>query len=257
MTLWHETAGEGPPVLLVHAGICDARMWEPQWDALASGHRVVRCDLRGFGRTPIPPQLFSPAADLAELLELLDLGPAAVVGASYGGLVALDLALARPELVSRLVLADVPLPGWDWSAPMRELGAIEEQALAGGDLDQAVEANLRLWVDGPRGPGEVDGELRRLVGEMQRRAFELQVAAGDEADDELLTADVPGRLGELAAPALVVTGELDLADMQAIADHLVARFPDARRARIPGAAHLPSLERPAEFNCLVLGFLAG
>ncbi|MET0823951.1 MAG: alpha/beta hydrolase, partial [Solirubrobacterales bacterium] len=80
MRLWHELAGDGPPVVLVHEGICDARMWEPQWSSFPPVHRTVRLDLRGFGRSPIPPEPFSHAADVAELLDRLELGPAAIVG---------------------------------------------------------------------------------------------------------------------------------------------------------------------------------
>jgi 3-oxoadipate enol-lactonase len=254
--LWHEIAGEGPPVVLIHEGICDSRMWEPQWRSFPRVHRTVRCDLRGFGRTPIPPQAYSNAADVAELLDRLELGPAAVVGVSLGGLVALDLALARPELVSRLVLVGAPLPGYEWSAAVRAFAQAEDEALERGDIGAAVEANLRMWVDGPhRGPDDVDPELRRRVGEMQRRAFELQLPVWEQADDALLVGDLADRLGEIAVPALVLAGELDVDDMQRIADRLAAEIPDARRAEIGATAHVPSLERPQEFDRLVLGFL--
>jgi pimeloyl-ACP methyl ester carboxylesterase len=258
LELWHETAGAGPPVLLVHAGVCDSGMWTPQWESFPRTHRTVRCDLRGFGRTPIPPEPYSSAADVAELLEALSLGPVAVVGASLGGLVALDLALSRPELVSSLVIADAPLPDHEWSAAFRGFAAAEDAALEDGRLDDAVEVNLRMWVDGAgREPADVDPEVRRRVSEMQRRAFELQVPVADAADDELLTEDLGERLGEVAVPTLVVTGELDVEDMQRIADRLAAEIPSARRRRIAGAAHLPSLERPERFDPLVLGFMSG
>jgi 3-oxoadipate enol-lactonase len=256
LELWHETAGAGPPVLLVHAGVCDSGMWAPQWRSFPPAHRTVRCDLRGFGRTPIPPEPYSHAADLAELVERLDLGPVAVVGASFGGLVALDLALAHPGHVSRLVLIGPPLPDHDWSAAFREFAAAEDAALETGRIDDAVEVNLAMWVDGPgRSPADVDPELRRQVAGMQRLAFELQLPVADLADDELLTEDPGARLGELAAPTLVVTGDLDVPDMQAIADRLVAEIPGGRRERIAGAAHLPSLEQPAVFDALALEFL--
>ena len=140
---------------------------------------------------------------------------------------------------------------------MQRYDRAEEEALERGDLDAAVELNLRMWVDGAgRGPGDVDPELRRRVGEMQRHAFELQLAVGDEAEDELLTPDLGSRLDEIAVPALVLVGELDCADMQAIAERLDAEIPDSRGARIAATAHVPSMERPDEFDRLVLGFLA-
>jgi 3-oxoadipate enol-lactonase len=255
--LWHDVAGAGPPVLLVHAGICDARMWDPQWRTFPSVRRTIRCDLRGFGNTRMPPEPFSNARDLAELVEALDAVPAAVVGVSMGGLAALDLAFARPELVAAIVLVGAPLPDHDWSPEMDRFDAAEEAALERGDLDEAVELNLMMWVDGPlRGRGEVDPDLRRRVAAMQRRAFELQLAAGDEAVDELLVPDLGGRLGELEVPVMAVTGELDCEDILVIADRLEREIPDCRRATIERTAHVPSMERPEVFDELVLGFLA-
>jgi pimeloyl-ACP methyl ester carboxylesterase len=254
--LWHEVAGAGPPVLLIHAGICDADMWEPQWRTFPPRHRTVRCDLRGFGRTPIPAEAFSNAADVVALVERLDLGPVALVGVSLGGRVALEVAIARPELVSGLVVVGAPLPGHEWSDTVRAFSAAEDEALERSDLDAAVEANLRMWVDGPhREPGEADPEVRRQVAGMQRRAFELQLPVLEEADDEPLVADLSGRLGEISAPTLVAVGALDAEDMLEIAALIAERVPDARTAAIAEAAHVPSLERPAEFDRLVLGFL--
>jgi 3-oxoadipate enol-lactonase len=245
-------------VLLVHEGICDARMWDPQWRTFPPEHRTIRCDLRGFGSTPMPPEPFYNARDLAELVEELDARPVAVVGVSMGGLAALDLALARSELVSALVLVGVPLPDHDWSDEMERFYAAEEAALDRGDLDEAVELNLMMWVDGPlRSANEVDPDVRRRVAEMQRRAFELQLAAGDEAVDELLVPDLGERLSELEVPVLAATGELDCEDILAIADRLEREIPDCRRATIARTAHVPSMERPAEFDALVLRFLAG
>ena len=182
-------------MLLIHAGICDSGMWDPQWESFPPGHQTVRCDLRGFGRTPIPPGAFSNAADVVELLERLGLGPASLVGVSLGGRVALEIAAARPDLVDRLVVSGAPLPGYEWSEAVRAFGAAEDEALERGDLDAAVEANLRMWVDGPeRRADEVDPALRERVGEMQRRAFELQLPVIETADEEALAGDLAGAL---------------------------------------------------------------
>jgi 3-oxoadipate enol-lactonase len=254
--LWHESTGDGRPVLLVHAGICDARMWDRQWSTLAGGRRLLRCDLAGFGRTPMPPGDAAFAADVVELLDRLSLGPATLVGSSLGGRVVLEVAVARPDLVERLVVIAASLPDHDWSAEVREFGSAEDAALKLGDLDAAVEANLRMWVDGPqRQPDEVDPQLRAFVGEMQRRAFELQLEALEEAGESLLVPDVGARLGEIGVRTLVIVGIADVADMAAIAERLVTEIPDARLEPIEGAAHFPSLERPAEFDRLLVDFL--
>ncbi len=257
MALYHQLEGEGRPLVLVHAGICDSRMWDRQWPSFVPGHRLLRHDMRGFGRSPIAPQPFSHAADLAQLLDYQAITQAAVVGVSLGGRVALELAVARPDLVSRLVLSGAGLPDHEWSQDVREFAAAEEAALAAGDLDAASEVNARFWVDGDgRSPDEVDAGVWRDVHQMQRRAFELQLAAGEAAEEALLVADLGSRLGEVAAPALVVVGEHDIADMHQMADVIAAALPSARRELIAGTAHLPSMERPDEFDRLVLGFLS-
>jgi 3-oxoadipate enol-lactonase len=254
--LYAEVAGEGPEIVLFHEGICDSRMWDPQWEAFTRSHRVLRFDFRGYGRTPLSPGKHAAAQDVIELLDEHGFERAALVGVSLGGRVALEVALAQPERVSALVLVGSGLPGHDWSDQMKASWEEEEAAFNRGDLDAAVEVTLRTWVDGPRRkPEDVDPDVRARVGEMQRRAFELYQEVGDEAEEELLVADVADRLGEIQAPTLVVVGAEDVPDIHAIADKLASEIPGARRATIENTAHVPSMERPEEFEQLVLGFI--
>lgn len=255
--LHYEVAGDGPPVVLVHEGIADSRMWDPQWESLPQAHRTVRYDLRGFGRSEIGPGSFSHARDLIALLERLELGPAALVGASLGGVVALEVAISRPDLVSALVLVGSGLRGQEWSEETQAGWAEEETALERGDLDEAVEVNLRMWVDGPRrSPEHVDAGMRERVGKMQRRAFELQLPLGDTVTEEALVPELADRLGDINVPTLVLAGEVDRPEILANAERLAASIQGARRATIPGAAHVPNLEQPDEFDRLVLDFLS-
>ncbi len=256
MELYTEVAGEGPAIALVHEGICDSRMWDPQWETFTRGHRVLRYDLRGFGRSPLEAGRYSHAQDLLGVLDDHDFERAALVGGSLGGRVVLEAALARPELVTALVLIAPGLPGHDWADEMGKAWDEEAEALEAGDLDRAVEVNLRTWVDGPhRRPEDVDPGVRERVAEMQRRALELQLPFEETAEEQLLVPDVGERLGEIAAPTLVVVGEQDVPDMHAIADRLIAEIPGSRRATIRAAAHVPSLEHPAEFDRLVLDWI--
>jgi pimeloyl-ACP methyl ester carboxylesterase len=251
--VFSEVAGDGPAVALVHEGICDSRMWDSQWEQWSKSYRLLRIDLRGFGRSPLPAESYSHARDVIEALEEHGLARAALVAVSLGGRVALEVALARPELVSALVLVAPGLPGHEWSDELRAQWAAEEAAFEAGDLDEAVEVSLRTWVDGPRRrPEDVDPAVRARVGEMQRRAYELQ---REWVDEEPLVPDLAQRLAEIEAPALVVVGEEDQPDMQAIVERLARELPNARRATIPATAHVPSMERPQEFDALVLPFL--
>ncbi|MDQ2910477.1 MAG: alpha/beta fold hydrolase [Actinomycetota bacterium] len=231
-------------------------MWDPQWETFPRSHRVLRYDLRGFGRSPIEPGRYSNARDLLDLLERHRLERVSLVGVSMGGRVAIEAALARPELVEALVLVGSGLPGHDWSEEMKAAWEEEEAALERGDLDEAVEVSMRTWVDGPRrSPQDVDPAFRARVAEMQRRAYELQLPVEGAAEEELLVGDVADRLNEIRARTLVLAGEVDVPDIHAIADRLAREIPGARRASIADSAHVPSLERPREFDGIVLPFI--
>lgn len=258
MALYHEVNGAGPAIVFLHEGIADSRMWEPQWTSFATRYRLVRCDLSGFGRTPIERLPVTHAQDVVSLLDEIDISSAGIVGASLGGRVALELAVARPDLVRALVLEDAGLPGVNWSEVVRAYWAAEDDAVARGDLDAATEINLRMWVDGPRrAAADVDPQMRVAVAEMQRQALELQAPYWERLDEDLLVPDIAERLGEVQAPTLVLVGEEDVEDMHALAERFAIEIPQARLGTIPGAAHLPNLEQPAAFDRLVLEFLAG
>jgi len=227
--------------VLLHAGIADSRMYRQQVETLAPA-RVF--DLPGFGHGPDEPEVL----DLRTFVrDRLPDEPVALVGTSLGGAIALELALESPERVAALVLVGSGLPGHEWSDEVRAFGAEEEAALERGDLDAAVEANVRLWLsDG------VDPEVRVLVAEMQRTAFERQI--GHEVELARLDPPASTRLADVRVPTLVVTGDEDVRDIHEIAGRLLAEIPGAERATIPGSGHLPSLERPDEFDRVVLAF---
>jgi 3-oxoadipate enol-lactonase len=257
VALYHEVNGAGPAIVFLHEGIADSRMWEPQWTPFAMRYRLLRCDLAGFGRTPIEGLPLTHAQDVLSLLDELDISSAGIVGASLGGRVALELAVARPDLVWALVLEDAGLPGVNWSQAVRAYGTAEDEAVARGDLEAATEINLRMWVDGPRrAAADVDPHVRAAVAEMQRQALELQASYWERLDEDLLVPDIAERLGEVQAPTLVLVGEEDVEDMHALAGRFATEIARARLATIPGAAHLPNLEQPAVFDRLVLEFLA-
>jgi 3-oxoadipate enol-lactonase len=251
-----ERAGEGSPVVLLHEGIGDSRMWEPQWAAYAERFHVVRFDMRGFGQSPPAVGSFSLSGDLVDLLDSLELGPAALIGMSLGGSVAMETTIARPDLVSRLVLVGSGLRGFEMNDETKAGWDEEEAALERGDDDEAVEINMRMWVDGPsRTPDQVDPEMRRKIAEMQRRAIEIWREAGEEGNHDPLVEDWGDRLGEISVPTLVLVGELDRPEMREIAERLEAEIPNSRRETISGTAHVPNMERPEEFDRLVLEFL--
>jgi len=243
-------------VLFVHEGIADRRMWDPQVAPfVTAGYRVVRCDLRGFGESEAPTEAWSNVADAHELLTSLGVERATLVGGSLGARVALEYALTHPEQVEALVLMGPGLRDMERTPELERGWAEEEAAIEAGDVDGAVEVNLRMWVDGPsRGPGQVDSDVRERVREMQRRALDVQLAA-PEVGEEPFDPPAGARLGEIGCPTLVLVGDLDQPAVLMVAERLVEGIPGARKAVMAGTAHAPSMERPDEFNHLVLGFL--
>jgi 3-oxoadipate enol-lactonase len=224
-------------VVMLHSALGDSRLWKRQVGALVSaGHEVVTPDLPGWGDSPLPTEAFSFVDAVVEHL------PAALVGNSFGGAVALRTALARQELVSRLVVIAAGLPTWDWSETMRTYWSAEEAAIDGGDLDLATQVNLDFWVR---------PEHHEEVGPQQRRALELQSA---HEEPEVLWPE-PAPLESLAIPTLVVVGADDKPDFRAIAQHLAEHIPDSELAVVPDAGHLVGVDQPDELNRLLLDFL--
>ena len=249
----YDDTGRGEPLLLLHAGIADRSMWDDVTPMLAEHHRVIACDLRGFGETTLPDGPFVYAADVAGLLAVLGIERAHVVGASLGGHVALDLALAHPHLVDRLVLVGPGIDGWSHEPALRSLWDEEEAAFARGDLDEVAWINVRTWLDGPtRGEDEVPAALRRRVFEMQRAALDHENPA---ATGGWLTPSRREQLGQVTAPTLVLVGALDQRDFRRIARVLADEIPGATFEELRGVAHLPPLERPEAFARTVLAFL--
>lgn len=241
--------GEGPSLVLVHAGVADARMWEPLLPALTASHRVVRYDMRGFGRTRSPAGTFVPARDLTGLLDALAIERAHVVGASFGGLVALELAAAEPARVASLVLLAPALPDIDPSPPLLAFAQAEEQAIAVGRIEDAVEINVRMWAQ------HSTDDTRALVADMQRAAFDLQLR--ERAESAEVAPPVSARLATIAIPTAIAIGDREIADFAHIAERLRRELPHASLQRVAGAGHLLALDRPDAVAQLILRHLGG
>ena len=267
-----EVRGQGHPVVLIHAGIADLRMWDEPFRAVSLVYRAMRYDVRGFGRTPSPAGRYSDAADLLALADHLEFSRVAAVGACSGGGIALDFALEHPGRVSALVLVGTAIGGHpgevgedaaEVGEDAEEVGEDAEEVgedRAGidalceeGDTRRAVEARLRMWVDGPgRRPEQVDVRVRERVRRMLLDRAELGRDAGEW---EPLEPAAAGRLAEITAPTLIIVGSLDHPHQLDLSRLLAESIPGAREVVVEGAGHLPSMERSREFNAVVLEFL--
>jgi 3-oxoadipate enol-lactonase len=248
--LSHDDLGSGPPVVLLHSGVTDRRMWDALVPALSHSFRVVRPDLRGFGDSPLPPGRYADADDVAALLDFLGVADAAVVGSSMGGRVALELAIRHPGRVTSLVLLCPAWRGLEPADPALDLYSQEEDRLIeGGDVEGAVALNVRSWL----GPAATE-EVRQQVATMQRRAFELQLAA-DAQDPGPEPERVEVDPAAVAVPTTVVTGAHDFEHFRAVARALAELVPGGELVDLPWAGHLPSLERPDAVLALLLDVL--
>jgi len=251
--LYFEDEGTGPPVVLVHAGIVDSRMWDDQFALLTRDYRVLRYDLRGFGRSSAPPGPYAHRTDLVALLQARAIARAHLVGVSIGAATIAQVALEQPELVDSLALVAAGFGATRQSDAVARYRADEEAALANGELERAIDLNMATWVDGPRRqPEAVDAEFRRRAREIV--AFTIALP---EIDGEPRPLEPPAteRLGQLTAPTLVLYGDEDVEEVLETGERLVAELPRARRVILAGAAHLPSMEQPAPFNESLLDFL--
>lgn len=248
--IYYEVQGDGPPVVLIHAGLWDSRIWDAQMDAFGSRHRVARYEIRGFGRSDRLTVPFSHRQDLADLMAVLDIESASLVACSIGGSLAIDFALERPGLADALVLVAPGLSGDDTPDDERTAQLLDEaeEALQAGDLEKAMDLQLKVWT-----PLQTDPEVDRRI-----RDIALDNKHVDSLDWSLsrrLEPPAAGRLSEIGAPTLLIVGDRDAPVMETIVEKVVAGIPGARRVVIHDADHLPNMRRPDEFNRHVLDFL--
>jgi pimeloyl-ACP methyl ester carboxylesterase len=253
--LFYESAGEGEAVVLIHPGLWDSRTWDPQMAPLIeAGYRVIRYDLRGYGRSSRPEAApYSHVRDLAALLDALGVTRTALVGCSLGGTVAIDFTLEHPERVWALVPVASGLNGFealdeeeDWWE--QRAGPIEA-AIEAGDLERAEDLRLEIWA--PLGVEDEAGAKIRQI------AFDnLHEITMDESSLEELDPPAARRLGEIDVPTLVMIAEHDPPFGHRIGDLIARGILGARKITIEGADHVVNLRRPEAFDRELLPFLA-
>ncbi len=252
---YYETAGAGHPLVFVHAGIADGRMWDDQFQAFADHYRVVRFDMRGFGRSDAPPGPASTSGDLAAVLDSLGIEKTYLVGCSMGGSTVLDYTLAHPERVDGLILVGAGVSGFEPEGVEQPSYQEASAAAKAGDFDLANELEMHIWVDGiGRTPDQVDPAVRAKVSTMNRELYDRD-AEINAIEWQEAAQPAAGRLEELRVPTLVIVGDCDQPVIVATAEALGARVPGAQLVVMQNTAHVPNMEQPAEFNRIVSDFL--
>jgi pimeloyl-ACP methyl ester carboxylesterase len=247
--LYYERAGDGFPVVLVHGALWDRRIWEPQMDAFAARHDVIRYDQRGHGRSTPPTGRYSEVRDLAALLRDLGVGRCALVGCSTGAQIAIDFALEHPDAADAIVPLAPLVSGHAWADRGIEVLASEiRAAVEAGDVRQAMEMELAVWAPLTTDPG-ADALIRDVA---------LDNVGVYRIDPSL--ADPPAsaveRLGDIQAATLVIVGDHDVEEVHRMSDLIAERVPGAQKRVIAGADQPVNVRRAEKFNKLVLDFLS-
>ncbi|MEM7442538.1 MAG: alpha/beta hydrolase [Pseudomonadota bacterium] len=245
--------GSGQPLICLHAGVGDLRMFAGQMGPLGEQMEVFAYDRRGFGKTLTPNEPFSHVDDLLAVIDAIGGPPSILLGCSQGGRIAIDLALAFPGRVAALILIGTAISG----APaepipdyVKGLASELEEAEDAEDVDRINPLDARIWLDGPTSPeGRVSGPLRELFLDMNRIALEHA-----ELDQRREPPDAFNRLAEISVPVLLMHGSLDFHYIIDRHAHLATVFPDAETAILEGAAHLPTMEMPDRVNDRILDF---
>ena len=256
--LYYEAAGEGIPFVMIHAGVADSRQWDNEFAFFANNYRVVRYDMRGYGKSEPVEGDFNHLYDLVAILNALGIqDPVVIMGCSMGGGLAMDFALTHPNRVRALILVGSGPSGLELDVPAPAKFADAEKAFEAGDLDLVCEIETQIWFDGAgRTPEQVDQGMRKLLYEMNRQALAHEAK---QLGKRLPNTQSPAfdHLGDLHIPVLIIVGAHDTPYILAAADYMVERIPSAQKVIIEDAAHLPNMDHPDEFRTHVANFLEG
>ena len=251
--VYYESMGTGQPLVLIHAGIGDSRMWDDQFAAFARTYQVIRYDVRGYGKTPRPSSPFSTVDDLYKLLLALKLNPVYLLGLSMGGGIAIDFTLTHPDMVAALIAVAPALSGYNPPDTYREVWEEMELAYNAGDFERVVEMETRVWVDGPnRRPDQVDPHVRARMKMMQT---DLIVNHTEQGEPLGIEPPAVGRLSEIKVPTLLIAGDGDVPYMLDIVNDIEVGISGSKKVIMAGPAHVPHMEKPQEFNQIVFDFL--
>jgi len=254
--LYYETAGEGPPLVLIHAGFLDSRMWDNQFQLFTKGARVIRYDVRGYGRSSRPNEEYSDAEDLFALLKHLDIESATILGVSNGGRIALDFVSVHPAMVNSLILVSPGIRGYKSSGPeedreweeLDKKGDLQDLAISENRIDDAVKMDLEIWASAQG---------------MTSKSRILEIATANShihknPPNKLQKSPEPPaftKLSQIRIPTILIVGDQDVKGMQLMTKRLHELIPGSKLKVIRGADHIANMSRPEEFNAIVSSFL--
>ncbi len=251
--LYYEVAGSGHPVVLVHGSHTDTRMWDDQFEPFAQHYRVIRYDMRGYGKSAFPgEETYLHEEDLSALLEFLRVERAHLVGLSAGAGTVMEFALRYPHRTGRLILVSVPLSGLREGSSIRK---IDERMVAAFRMSGKMAATELAYEHPVFKPAIQNPRCSARMKQYLDEADFWRMAKTDPLGGEgpLLIE----RLGGITATTLVIIGDLDIPEVVPSADAISYRAARARKVMLPGCGHMVNMEDPETFNRIALDFLAG
>ncbi len=255
--LYYEVSGAGIPFVMVHAGVADSRQWNNEFAYFSQSNKVIRYDMRGYGKSEPVDGEFSHMSDLVSLLDTLGVHePIVIMGCSMGGGLAMDFALTHSSRVKALVMVDSAPSGLKLDVPTPSKFSDVEKAFESGDFDLVAEIETQIWFDGiGRTSEQVNPIMRKLLYEMDRLALSHEVKGLGKS---LPNAEIPAsdRLENLNIPVLIIVGSHDTPYILAATDYMKEKIKSAIKITIEDAAHLPNMDKPQEFQKIVKKFLS-
>ncbi len=248
--LYYEMTGKGRNLVLIHGGLVDSRMWDEQFDEFAKTYRVLRYDMRGFGKSEFSMGPLSHVEDLYALLKFLKVEKASLMGLSLGSMVATDFTLEHPEMVERLILPAASLRGYQ--SPRNE----KTVAIYRAAEEQGMEKAIEMWMEHQLfATGKSNPDYQRRMRAMLADNFRTWGPTPAPIVWNWPQTPSIERLSEIKKPTLIIIGDRDVSNIVAIADVLQSKITGATKVVITGVSHHLNMEKPKEFNRVVLDFM--
>ena len=252
--IYYEEKGEGTPLIMIHGGFLDRRMWDNQFEYFSKNYRVIRYDVRNHGLTESEADTYTNYDDLNGIMEKLNIDKAIVMGLSLGGMIAIDFAIAHPEKVIALIPVSAGVSGnnlkdKDWLDFDKKIN----EAFEKNDMESAAACMLKYWTDGmKRKPEEVNSEMRNYLKKMILETF---AKWNSDVRSGKLNPPAFGRLSEIKSPLLTICGDIDLPGILDLADKIEKEVPRVKKYMIKNSAHMVNMDYPDKFNSIVSYFL--
>lgn len=250
-SVYYEIAGKGEPVIFLHGGFGDRRMWDSQFKAFSAKYRVIRYDQRGFGKSPAPSAAYSPVADLEYLLDHFKIDKAHLVGNSMGGTLAIDFALLKPSRVASISVVASGPAGVEFPKESMDLMMAVFKTAEQKGLQEAAD----MWIQNPMvavaSKDPRTAALTKIMIDENAGIFRMKFWPIEKLDPPAAK-----RLSEIKAPALIVFGSDDTPAVRNSAEIAAAGISGAKKIVIDDADHLPQMVKPEEFNRALGEFLS-